>query len=49
MVNPIKMGGGVVAILLGLYFINLNTQNIPYVITGIILIGIGIGIITSEK
>jgi len=49
MVNPIKMGAGVSTIILGLYLINLNTQNIPYVITGIILIGVGIGIITSEK
>ena len=48
MVNSFKVGGGAAAVLLGLYFINLNTQNIPYVIGGIICIGIGIGIITSE-
>ena len=48
MTNSIKIGGGVAAILFGLYLISLNLQNIPNVITGIISIGFGIGIITSE-
>ena len=49
MVNPIKIGGGTATVLLGLYLINLNSLNIPYVIVGIILIGFGIGIMASDK
>ena len=48
MVNSIKIGSGVAAVLFGLYLINLNSQNITYVITGILSIAIGIGILSSE-
>ena len=48
MVNSIKIGCGVAAVFFGLYLINLNSQNMIYVITGIISIATGIGILSSE-
>lgn len=48
MINPIKMGSGAGFMILGLYLINLNTSSLFYVIPGIILISVGIGIITSQ-
>ncbi len=50
--NPYKFGGGIGLILLGMYFFNKGTvlsDNLLFVIIGILCFAIGIGVIVSQK
>lgn len=49
MVNPWKTGIGAGAIILGIYLVFTNLNEITSVIFGVIAIAFGIGLIASDK
>jgi len=47
--NPLKIGTGAGATILGLYLLFNNNQNVLGVIVGVIAIALGIGLVASVK